>query len=186
MLYKHFYDCLLLFSATDVKKGARIIDVGAGAGFPSVVLKIARPDIDITMLDGLNKRVTFLREVLSSLSLDGTALHMRAEDGGRDPQLRESFDIACARAVGGLNIIGEYCAPFVKPGGVFIAMKGGEVETEVKEAENAFRVLGLDKPDIIFRSLRKNEQRSFIVSKKISQTPPKYPRNSAKIKKAAL
>ena len=186
VLYKHFYDCLLFFSAADVKNGAKIIDVGAGAGFPSVVLKIARTDIDITMLDSLNKRVTFLNEVLKRLCLSGKALHLRAEEAGTDEKYREKFDIACARAVANLNVLSEYCAPFVKPGGEFVAMKGGEAETEAAGALNAFKVLGLEKPRIIFKNLRENEKRSFVIAKKISQTPPKYPRNSAKIKKAAL
>ena len=186
MLYKHFYDCLLFFGAVEVPKGAKLIDVGTGAGFPGVVLKIAREDIDITLLDSLGKRVTFLENVLSELSLSGAAIHMRAEDGGRDPKLREQFDIACARAVANLNVLSEYCVPFVKVGGVFAAMKGGEPQTEVESAAGALKTLGCDLPQIISKTLRENEKRSFIIAKKISQTPPKYPRNSAKIAKAAL
>lgn len=186
VLYKHFYDCLLFFSAVPVQKNAKIIDIGAGAGFPSLVLKIARPDIDITMLDGLNKRITFLNAVLSELGLNGTAEHLRAEEAGGDERYRERFDIACARAVASLNVLSEYCAPFVKPGGIFVSMKSGVVLEEAEGAKNAFKLLGLDKPEIIFKTLRENEKRSFIIAKKISQTPPKYPRTSAKIKKAAL
>ncbi len=186
VLYKHFYDCLLFYSAVDVKQGAEIIDVGAGAGFPSVVLKIARPDIKITMLDGLGKRVTFLNEVLRALDLEGSAVHLRAEDGGRDASLREKFDIACARAVANLNVLSEYCAPFVKVGGIFVAMKGSAARQEVDASRGAFKTLGLDSAQIICRNLRENEKRSFVIAKKISQTPPKYPRNSGKIKKAVL
>ena len=186
VLYKHFYDCLLFFSAVSVREKAKIIDIGAGAGFPSMVLKIARPDIDITMLDGLNKRITFLNAVLSELGLNGGAVHLRAEEAGVSEKYRERFDIACARAVASLNILSEYCAPFVKPGGIFVSMKGGDVLQEADAAKNAFKILGLGNPEIIFRNLRENEKRSFIIAKKISQTPPKYPRNSAKIKKAAL
>ena len=186
VLYKHFYDCLLFFSAVKVETGARVIDVGAGAGFPSLVLKIARPDINITMLDSLNKRVAFLEEALCALSLNGNAVHARAEDAGQDPQMREKFDISCARAVGGLNVLSELCVPFVKPGGLFVAMKGGEAENEVAAAKGAFKTLGMGEAEIIRRKLRENENRSFITAKKISQTPPKYPRNPAKIKKAAL
>lgn len=186
VLYKHFYDCLLFFGAVDVKKGAKIIDVGTGAGFPGLVLKIARPDLEITLLDSLGKRIIFLDEVLSRVSLTAQTLYLRAEEGGRKPELREQFDIACARAVANLNTLAEYCVPFVKPGGVFVALKGGEPQEEVKNSIGAFRILGCEEPKIILKDLRQNEKRSFIISKKISQTPPKYPRNSAKISKAAL
>lgn len=186
VLYKHFYDCLLFFDAVKVPPGAEIIDVGTGAGFPGVVLKAARPDINITLLDSLNKRVTFLGEVLNRLSLSGEALHMRAEEGGQKSELREKFDIACARAVANLNVLSEYCVPFVKTGGVFVAMKGGECEAEVEGGTGAYKTLGCDLPHIVKRQLRENESRSFIIAKKISQTPPKYPRSSAKISKAAL
>ena len=186
VLYKHFYDCLLFFSAVEVKQKAKIIDVGAGAGFPSIVLKIARPDITVTMLDGLNKRVVFLNEVLRSLSLDGTALHLRAEDAGNDPAFRERFDICCARAVAELRVLCEYCAPLVSPGGVFAAMKGSDIGAEIAAAKNAFKTLGLKEPEIKILTLRENEKRSIVTAKKVSQTPPKYPRNPAKIKKAAL
>ena len=186
VLYKHFYDCLLFFAAVDVKNGAEVIDVGTGAGFPAMVLKIARPDIKITMLDSLNKRITFLEEVLDRLSLDGRAIHARAEEGGRDAALREMFDISCARAVANLNVLAEYCIPFVKPGGVFVAMKGGQPDPEVAAATGAYRLLGCDKPQIKLFDLRQNEKRSFIIAKKISQTSTEYPRNSKKISKAAL
>lgn len=186
VLYKHFYDCLLFFSAVDVKKNARIIDVGTGAGFPGLVLKIARPDLDVTLLDSLGKRVTFLDEVLNHISLTAQTLHLRAEEGGRNAALREHFDIACARAVANLNTLAEYCVPFVKPGGLFVALKGGEPQEEVENSAGAFKILGCETPNIILKDLRQNEKRSFIIVKKISQTPPKYPRNSAKISKAAL
>ncbi|MBR5923204.1 MAG: 16S rRNA (guanine(527)-N(7))-methyltransferase RsmG [Clostridia bacterium] len=186
VLYKHFYDCLLFFSAVEVKKGAEIIDVGTGAGFPGIVLKIARPDINITLLDSLNKRLTFLSNVLNELSLPGKTVHMRAEEGGKTPELREKFDIACARAVAGLNVLSEYCVPYVKVGGVFVAMKSANCEDEVTASFAALKTLGCATPDTVKRQLRENEGRAFIVAKKISQTPPKYPRNTAKISKAAL
>lgn len=186
VLYKHFYDCLLFFDAVDVKNNADIIDVGTGAGFPGMVLKIARPDINITLLDSLNKRVTFLNEISRALCLDVCAVHLRAEDGGQDKNLREKFDISCARAVANLNVLSEYCVPFVKPGGVFVAMKGKDVKPELEAANGALKTLGCDSGKIVNKTLRENEERSFIIAKKISQTPTKYPRKSAKIAKAVL
>lgn len=186
VLYKHFYDCLLFFSAVNVPKNASVIDVGTGAGFPCVVLKIARPDINITLLDSLNKRTVFLNEVCKSLCLDADIYHLRAEEGGQDSKLRERFDIACARAVGKLNVLAEYLVPFVKTGGLFVAMKGAEIDDELNQSLNAFKLLGCEAPKVINRDLRENEKRSFVIAKKISHTPPKYPRNSSKIAKSAL
>lgn len=186
VLYKHFFDCLLFFKNIDVPQGAKIIDVGTGAGFPGMVLKIARPDIDLTLLDGLNKRLTFLNAVLSELELTADTVHMRAEDGGRSPLYREKFDIACARAVAAMPILSEYCLPFVKKGGMFVAMKGSSASDEAAAAENAVKLLGGDKPGIICETLTGNEKRAFITVKKISQTPPKYPRSGGKIAKSAL
>ena len=186
ILYKHFYDCLLFLEAVNVPENASVIDVGTGAGFPGMVLKIARPDIKLTLLDSLGKRVTFLREVANSLSLDLQTLHLRAEDGGRDSMLREQFDISCARAVANLNTLSEYCVPFVKTGGVFVAMKGKSADDELAAAKGALITLGCSDFKVIHKTLRENEERSFIISKKTSQTPPKYPRNSAKIAKAVL
>lgn len=186
ILYKHFYDCLLFFEAVNVPENASIIDVGTGAGFPGMVLKIARPDIRLTLLDSLGKRVTFLRELANTLSLYVNTLHLRAEDGGQDKTLREQFDISCARAVANLNVLSEYCVPFVKTGGIFVAMKGKSAEDELATAKEALTTLGCSDFKVIHKTLRKNEERSFIISKKTSQTPPKYPRNSAKIAKAVL
>jgi len=186
ILYKHFYDCLLFFKNVEVKKEASLIDVGTGAGFPGLVLKIARPDIDLTLLDGLNKRLTFLNAVLEETGLDAKTVHLRAEDGGKNPIYREKYDIACARAVAKLNVLCEYCVPFVKVGGVFVAMKGSGGKEETVEAQNAFKILGCEKPKIICESLPNLDPRTFIISKKISQTPTKYPRIGGKIAKSAL
>ncbi|MDO4607958.1 MAG: 16S rRNA (guanine(527)-N(7))-methyltransferase RsmG [Clostridia bacterium] len=186
VLFKHFYDCLLFFKNVKVAKGAKVIDVGTGAGFPGVVLAIARPDIKLTLLDGLNKRLVFLNELLNALELDATTVHMRAEDGGKNPLYREQFDIACARAVAALPVLCEYCIPFVNVGGQFVAMKGSSAADEVKNAQNAYKILGCEKPTLICENLREGEPRAFIVSKKLSQTPPKYPRIGGKISKSAL
>ena len=186
VLYKHFLDCLLFFKNVDVKKGAKIIDVGTGAGFPGMVLKIARPDIELTLMDGLNKRLTFLNAVLSELKLDAKTVHMRAEDGGKSPVYREKYDIACARAVANLPVLCEYCIPFVKVGGQFVAMKGSAAGEELDTAGNAYKTLGCQIATIICENLRENEARAFIIAKKTSQTPPKYPRMGGKIAKSAL
>lgn len=186
VLYKHFLDCLLFFKNVKVPQNAKVIDVGTGAGFPGMVLKIARPDIELTLMDGLNKRLTFLNAVLDELTLEAETVHMRAEDGGKNPAYREKYDIACARAVANLPVLCEYCIPFVKLGGQFVAMKGSAAEEELNAATNAYNILGCEKPTIICENLRENEARAFIISKKKSQTPPKYPRMGGKIAKSAL
>lgn len=186
ILYKHFLDCLMFFKNVDVKQSSKVIDVGTGAGFPGMVLKIARPDIELTLMDGLNKRLTFLNAVLDALKLEAKTVHMRAEDGGKNADYREKYDIACARAVANLPVLCEYCIPFVKIGGQFVAMKGAAASEELEVATNAYKILGCEKPTIICENLRENEARAFIVSKKVSQTPPKYPRMGGKIAKSAL
>lgn len=186
VLYKHFYDCLLFFKQVNPQKGAFVIDVGTGAGFPGLVLKIARPDLKITLLDALNKRLVFLSEVLNRLSLTADIRHMRAEDGGKVPDLRERFDIACARAVARLPVLAEYCIPFVKKGGIFVAMKGSEACNEAQSAENAYKILGCNTPRVLSEILPGGQSRAFIIAKKISQTSPKYPRIGGKIKKNVL
>ena len=186
VLYKHFLDCLMFFKNVDVKVGATVIDVGTGAGFPGMVLKIARPDIKLTLMDGLNKRLTFLNAVLTELGLEAETVHMRAEDGGKNKDYREQYDIACARAVANLPVLCEYCIPFVKVGGQFVAMKGSAAQDELTLASNAYNILGCEKPTIICENLRDNEARAFIIAKKKSQTPPKYPRMGGKIAKSAL
>ncbi|MBR5473403.1 MAG: 16S rRNA (guanine(527)-N(7))-methyltransferase RsmG [Clostridia bacterium] len=186
VLYKHFLDCLLFFKNVDVPQNAKVIDVGTGAGFPGLVLKIARPDIELTLMDGLNKRLTFLNAVLTELNLTAKTVHMRAEDGGKNKEYREKYDIACARAVANLPVLCEYCIPFVKLGGQFVAMKGSAASEELAVAGNAYKILGCEKPTIICENLRENEARAFIISKKTSQTPPKYPRMGGKIAKSAL
>lgn len=186
VLYKHFLDCLLFFKNVSVPQGAKVIDVGTGAGFPGMVLKIARPDIELTLMDGLNKRLTFLNAVLAELGLEAKTVHMRAEDGGKNSDYREKYDIACARAVANLPVLCEYCIPFVKVGGQFVAMKGASAKEELDTATNAYKILGCEKATIICETLRENEARAFIIAKKKSQTPPKYPRMGGKIAKSAL
>ena len=187
VLYKHFYDCILFFKNVGVPQNAKVIDVGTGAGFPGLVLKIVRPDLKVTLLDCLNKRIVFLNDVIEKLGLeDIVAVHSRAEEGGRNKTHREGYDIACARAVANLPVLLEYCTPYVKKDGLFVSMKGPSVSDEVTLCNNAIKQLGLSKPKIICENLRENESRAFVIFKKISQTPPKYPRNSANISKQPL
>jgi len=187
VLYKHFYDCILFFKHNQIPQNAKIIDVGTGAGFPGMVLKIVREHLKVTLLDSLNKRITFLKDVIEKCDLQGIeAIHSRAEDGGKNPLYREKYDIACARAVANMPVLMEYCIPFVKVGGRFIAMKGPSAEEEVALCKNAISILKTEKPQIICEKLPNNDPRTFVIFKKISQTPPKYPRNSGNISKQPL
>lgn len=187
VLYKHFYDCILFFKNVDVPEGASLIDVGTGAGFPGIVLKIIRPDIEVTLLDSLNKRLIFLNEVINELNLKGIkTVHLRAEEAGKSKNHRESYDFATARAVAALPALSEYCLPLVKKNGYFVAMKGPSVAEEAQRSLNAFKILGASKPNIICETLTGNEQRAFVIAKKISQTPPKYPRKPVDISKQPL
>ena len=186
VVIKHFLDCILFFKAVNVPQNAKVIDVGTGAGFPGVVLKIIRPDIELTLLDGLNKRLIFLNEVMNELELRAEIIHLRAEEGGKNIKLREKFDIVCARAVARLNILSEYCIPFVKIGGICVAMKGPAANDELADGKRAISLLGGGETEIINEKLSENEERNFIITKKISQTPSKYPRISAKISKQPL
>ena len=184
---KHFADSLTLYNFVDVKKNASIIDVGTGAGFPGVVLKIARPDIKLTLLDSLNKRLTFLDTVLNNTGLDAELVHSRAEEGGKNKLYREKFDIAVSRAVARLNVLCEYCLPYVKVGGLFVAMKGPNADEELDGAENALKLLGGKVEKVHKFNLPCDEgERTIIVIKKVKSTPKQYPRISGKIKSQPL
>lgn len=187
VLYKHFYDCILFFKNVKVPQNATLIDIGTGAGFPGLVLKIIRPDIEVTLLDSLNKRLVFLNEVINTLGLKGIkTVHSRAEDGGKNKLYREKFQIATARAVASMPVLLEYCLPFVENGGQFVAMKGPTAREEISLCTNALKVLGGTKPQIFEETLTGDEKRAFLICKKISQTPPKYPRKPADISKQPL
>lgn len=187
VLYKHFYDCLLFLKNVNIPENASLIDVGTGAGFPGMVIKIARPDIKVTLLDSLNKRLVFLNTVIDELGLNGIeTVHMRAEDAGKSKLYREKYDIACARAVASLPVLLEYCMPFVKTGGETVAMKGPLAEAEAEASKRAARLLSAAEPVIICETLTGNEQRTFVKYKKISQINPKYPRKPADISKQPL
>lgn len=183
---KHFLDSLLVLRYAGPPRGARLADVGAGAGFPGAVLKIARPDLRLTLIDGLGKRVTFLGALSERLGFEAECLHLRAEDAGRDPGLRERFDLVTARAVAGMNVLAEYCLPLVKPGGTFAAMKGPEPDEEIAAAEKAIRLLGGGEPERAGYRLPSGDGRTLVVIRKAAATPDMYPRCSAKIAKQPL
>lgn len=186
VVWKHFYDCMLFFKYVDVKKNAKIIDVGTGAGFPGMVLKIVREDIDLTLLDGLNKRLVFLKEVLDTLGLKANIVHLRAEEGGRKAEHRECYDFAVARAVANMNVLSEYCLPYVKNDGCFVALKGPTGQEEAANAKKAINILSSSQAQVIAYSHDKLGGRTIIKVQKKAPTPPKYPRPSAKISKQPL
>ncbi len=183
ILYKHFIDSVVLLKFCDISPESHIIDVGTGAGFPSVPLKIYMPSLRITLLDSLNKRISFLQQLADKLEIDAEFIHGRAEDIAKIPEYRENFDISCARAVANMSLLSEYCLPFVKKGGRFIALKGPN--EDISAAANAIELLGGNVSRETSYSIE-DEERKLVVVDKISQTPTKYPRNSSQIKKKPL
>lgn len=183
ILIKHFIDSIIPAVKFDIPLNASMIDVGTGAGFPSVPLKLYRPDLKITLLDGLNKRIVFLQKLCEKLDIECECIHERAEILAKNPDYREKYDIATARAVAGMPVLCEYCMPFVKKNGIFMALKGKN--DELKEAEKAVQILGGKVQSDIKYILDDDNRRIFII-KKISHTPPKYPRNSGQIKSKPL
>ena len=183
---KHFADCLAIFKYVNIPENTKIIDVGTGAGFPGLVLKLARPDINMTFLDSTKKKLGFIENVLSECGVKGETLHMRAEEAAQLSKYREQFDFATARAVAALPVLSEYCLPFVKQGGSFVSMKSAESNEEMEAAKKAIGILGGKiESDIVF-DLVENMPRRIITIKKNSQTPTKYPRPSAQIAKKPL
>ncbi|MDO4863091.1 MAG: 16S rRNA (guanine(527)-N(7))-methyltransferase RsmG [Ruminococcus sp.] len=183
ILVKHFIDSVAPFRYIELPENSSIIDVGTGAGFPSVPMKIFRPDLKLTLLDSLDKRITFLKLLCEKLEIEADFIHGRAEDTSKMSEYRENFDFACARAVANLSVLSEYCLPFVKVGGSFISLKGPS--EDISSAERAITLLGGEIGDVTDYEID-GEGRRLIEVKKISQTPPKYPRNSAQIKKNPL
>lgn len=183
---RHFADSLSFFKAANPQEYASLIDVGSGAGFPGMPIKIARNDMSVTLLDSTNKRIAFLQEVASTLGIEVNAVHSRAEEAAVKPELREQFDFATARAVAQLNVLSEYCLGFVKVGGSFVAMKGKLTDEELTEAKNAISVMGGKIAERTVLELSDSSERSLLTINKISQTPTQYPRCSAKMAKKPL
>ena len=186
---KHFVDSLTVIKVlcgeqedhyNEWKMNLRILDLGTGAGFPGVPIKIAIPEAEIVLLDSLNKRIQFLNDVIRQLGLHGiTAVHGRAEDFGRSPLYRESFDLCVSRAVANLSTLSEYCIPFVKSGGYFVAYKSGKAENEIQEAKGALKLLGggIDRIEE-FVIPDSDIERMLVKIKKTENTSKKYPRKA--------
>lgn len=181
----HFLDCAAILSFAELS-GKRVIDIGSGAGFPGMALKIACPDMDITLLDSLDKRIGFLKKLCEKLSLSGVeCVHMRAEEA--PAEYRQSYDYALSRAVARLSVLAELCLPFVKKGGYFVAMKGPDCKAEVDEARRAVALLGGELESVEDYTIPGTEiVHSAVMIRKVKDSPARYPRRWAQIKKQPL
>jgi 16S rRNA (guanine527-N7)-methyltransferase len=188
IIKKHFIDCIKSSRFCELGKATSIIDVGTGAGFPGIPLKIMYPDKKIVLLDSLNKRVNFLNQVIGKLDLNNIeAFHGRAEEFSRKSDFREKFDIAVSRAVANMTLLSELCIPYVKIGGYFVALKGPSVDVELNEAKNAIEKLGGKLQEIIKVEIEDTDlQHNLVVIKKVKSTPAIYPRNSGNMTKKPL
>ena len=185
---KHYVDSLAVLKYVKIKNNARIADVGCGAGFPGIPVKIARNDISLCSIDSLGKRVKFLAQLVDKLGFENCeCVHARAEEVGGKAPFREAYDYAFARAVARLRVLCEYCIPLVRIGGAFIAMKGGDCAEEIAEAQNAIKLTGGEMENVFSYNLPQTDMaRSIIVIRKVKETQAKYPRASAKIAKSPL
>lgn len=186
IILKHFIDSLTILEYIPEK--SNVIDVGTGAGFPGIPLKIVREDINMTLMDSLNKRITFLNEIINKLGLKKiNAIHSRAEELAKIPEHREKYDIAVSRAVANLSTLSEYMIPFVKVGGKCICMKGSNIEEELKTAKNAIKELGGEIEKVInFKLPDSDNERNIIIIKKVRNTKSKYPRKAGMPSKEPL
>ncbi len=182
VVMKHFIDSVLPFTMTEIQQGSSFVDVGTGAGFPSLPLLIFRPDLKGTLCDSLNKRCVYLEKACAEIGIRAEIVHARSEELGR--KQREKYDFSTARAVAAMPVLMEYCMPFVKVGGRFIALKS--VNEDMSTAENAAKLLGGNIPEIIDYKLPNGDDRRLVITKKVSQTSTKYPRSTANIAKKSL
>lgn len=179
---KHFLDSVTCLSTGYIKDGMKVIDVGTGAGFPGIPVKILKDELEMTLLDSLNKRVSYLNEVLKKLYLkDVTTIHARAEEAGSSTAHREEYDIVLSRAVASMNVLCEYCMPFAKVGGYFLCQKGPDIGIELEESRAAISVLGgivkeVKEYQLPFSDIKHN----IIIIEKVADTPTKYPRKPGK------
>lgn len=188
VVQKHFLDSLSLVYAVDIEDGMKVLDLGTGAGFPGIPLKITFPEMQIVLLDSLNKRIKFLQEVIDALGLKGIkAIHGRAEEFAQKGEYRESFDLVVSRAVANLSTLSEYCIPFVQVGGSFVAYKSGEIGEELDAADHAIMTLGGALASVEEFALPDSDvSRSLIVIDKEESTKKKYPRGGGKPSKDPL
>ena len=186
IVVKHFSDSLAFFKCSGVKKGDSVADVGCGAGFPSVPILIAGDELKVTMFDAVNKKLDFIRYLLSQLGLEANVIHARAEEAGKNPEYRENFDFVTARAVAQLRILSEFCLPLVKVGGKFVSMKGDISEEEKVAGIAAFKKLNSELYEDIHYNIHNGDARNIIIAKKVSQISSKYPRNMGQISKKPL
>ncbi|NLJ85175.1 MAG: 16S rRNA (guanine(527)-N(7))-methyltransferase RsmG, partial [Firmicutes bacterium] len=187
MAEKHFVDSLTVLLVPKVNDARNAIDIGSGAGFPGIPLKVVRPDMKITLVDSLGKRVKFLERVVRALELEGIrCYHSRAEEMGQDKGHREKYDVALARAVASLVLLCEYLLPLVRIGGIMVALKGPSGKEEVKEAERALDILGGRVEDILELSLPSGDGRQLVVIEKVGETPRLYPRRPGMARKDPL
>lgn len=184
---KHFLDCLLVTKSAEFKSGMKVIDVGTGAGFPGLVIAAAYPELRVTLLDSTGKKLKAVQDMAEKMGVTNAAVvHMRAEDAGKNPDFREQYDFATARAVAELRVLAEYTLPFVKKGGMFLSLKGSTALNELSAGEKAVQILGGKIEGVDEFSLPGGDKRAIIKVKKISQTSAKYPRPSAQIAKKPL
>lgn len=183
---KHFADSLAPLSLTEIKPNASLIDVGTGAGFPGVPMKLFREDLDLTLLDSLNKRLVFLQQLSEKLGQQNRFIHARAEQAGIDTAVRAKYDIATARAVSSVAVLCEYCLPLLKIGGKMLALKGPDCAEEVKSAAKAIKILGGKLLELKEYELADAGSRTLVVIEKVSHTPIKYPRQRVKLSEKPL